>query len=253
MSHATEGTIQAYLDGELTVAERSELTGHLAQCDACARELDTLRQASSDFVTLTGTLDVPVELERAREALDRERWARRSRTIRRVLTRAAVFLVFVAGAAAAAVPGSPLRRWVTNLWHNATAPRPAPTAPAAPTPAPEPSVSAVSVEPLQGHVRIVVRGATADTRVHVKLLDSGLASVEGKGAAAAAHYQTGPGQIDVRAVTGGDVIVTLPESATQASVELNGRVVVRKEGAQLHTLVPPVKRGDHELVFRPQS
>ncbi len=49
MSHADEGTLHAYLDGELTAAERAGLEAHLAGCAACrtrlAEERDLVERA----------------------------------------------------------------------------------------------------------------------------------------------------------------------------------------------------------------
>jgi anti-sigma factor RsiW len=65
--------LSAYLDGELTAKERQHLEGHLAQCDACAEELRTLRYAKAmlveapalriprSFVVRRADLEVPAE------------------------------------------------------------------------------------------------------------------------------------------------------------------------------------------------
>src|SRR5580765_2558366 len=39
MSHVDEGTLHAYLDGELSPAERTDLEQHLAQCAECRAQL----------------------------------------------------------------------------------------------------------------------------------------------------------------------------------------------------------------------
>ena len=40
MSHVDDGTLHAYLDGELTPVERARLEGHVAECAACRNRLD---------------------------------------------------------------------------------------------------------------------------------------------------------------------------------------------------------------------
>lgn len=248
MTHATEGVLQAYLDDELSPQERADLAAHVAQCASCARELEALDAASQDLTALLRSIDVTVSVEEARQAFERARWLERSRRARRVLGRAAVLTLFVAGAAAAAVPGSPLRRWVSDLLGGAATSRV--SAPAA-TPAPAPAApAAVSIRPLDGRVSVVVRDAAPGTRVHVELLDSDLASVEGRGAAVG-KFETSPGRIEVSAPQAGDVIVALPHDAN-ATVALNGRVVLRKEGQTLRVLEAPVKRSEHELIFEPR-
>ena len=43
MSHADDGTLHAYLDGELSPVEREHLDRHLADCAACRARLDDER------------------------------------------------------------------------------------------------------------------------------------------------------------------------------------------------------------------
>src|ERR671923_128330 len=50
MSHADDGTLHAYLDGELSALEAARLEAHLAECAPCrarlAEERDVLNRAS---------------------------------------------------------------------------------------------------------------------------------------------------------------------------------------------------------------
>lgn len=43
MSHVDDGTLHAYLDGELTPVERARLEGHVAECAACRNRLEEER------------------------------------------------------------------------------------------------------------------------------------------------------------------------------------------------------------------
>ena len=43
MSHVDDGTLHAYLDGELAPAEAQGVDAHLAQCPACRERLDVER------------------------------------------------------------------------------------------------------------------------------------------------------------------------------------------------------------------
>ncbi len=60
MTHPSE-LISAYLDGELTAAERSQLVDHFAACGRCARELEEMQQVRS-MVRSLPILDMPLGL-----------------------------------------------------------------------------------------------------------------------------------------------------------------------------------------------
>ena len=64
MSHAGEGLLQAYVDGELTVEEQSSLAAHLGACVACEAELDGLKAAGAVVHQALSLLDAPVPLAR---------------------------------------------------------------------------------------------------------------------------------------------------------------------------------------------
>ncbi|HUH12725.1 MAG TPA: zf-HC2 domain-containing protein, partial [Longimicrobiales bacterium] len=57
MNHATEGTLQAYVDGELEAFEHSALERHLEACSACVAELEGLRAAGARFASAVRMLD----------------------------------------------------------------------------------------------------------------------------------------------------------------------------------------------------
>ncbi|HTI06403.1 MAG TPA: zf-HC2 domain-containing protein [Gemmatimonadales bacterium] len=55
MSHVDEGTLHAYLDGELSSAERAPVDGHLAQCGACRAALAEERALLERATALLGS------------------------------------------------------------------------------------------------------------------------------------------------------------------------------------------------------
>lgn len=57
MRHLAE-SISAYLDGELTLAERSEFVAHIGSCGRCARELEEI-QAVRSAVRSLPVLELP--------------------------------------------------------------------------------------------------------------------------------------------------------------------------------------------------
>jgi hypothetical protein len=171
--------------------------------------------------------------------------------VRRALPRAAVFLVGVAAAAAAAVPGSPVRGWVEELRApEAPVARTLPpqrAAPPRPDPAPE---AGVSVEPLDGAVRVALRGAADEVLVRAEVVEGPRAGVYAIGPAATARFRTAPGAIEVDGVQGGELRIELPRAARSASVTVNGREYVRKEADQLRLSVPSADRSPSAITFR---
>src|SRR5712675_1687808 len=55
MSHVDEGTLHAYLDGELPSAERTALEAHLADCMTCRANLTEERALRERAVALFGS------------------------------------------------------------------------------------------------------------------------------------------------------------------------------------------------------
>ncbi len=241
MKHLDEGTLQALADGELAGGERRAAEAHLAGCGACAAELAALR---ADHATLGAALaraDVAPPTAAAQMSLRRRRaaaqWAAEGR---RALLRAAMLVVALGGVAFAAVPGSPLRGWIAGGKPPAPArpevpalkPRTAP-APGAPAPA-----AGVSILPDGGAVRVVLNGAARGLVVRTRLTSSELVEVSATGAAAGARFRTAPGRIEVLGAGAGEIRIALPRGADAAVVEVDGRVYVAKEGAELRVTPP---------------
>jgi putative zinc finger protein len=59
MSHLDEGTLHALLDGELDLAEVSEIQGHLGSCVACGARLQEVKQFLAESDRLVAALEVP--------------------------------------------------------------------------------------------------------------------------------------------------------------------------------------------------
>lgn len=255
MTHLGEGTLQEWLDGELAPGPRAEADAHLAACRACAGELAELRSLNARASALVGMVDAAPPMLAAQARIARHR--RESGALahaRRALPRAAVLVLGVAGAAAAAVvPGSPVREWVERVTVEAREPAPALPAPvAAPEVQAPPPVApkAVSILPADGKVQVVVTGSSPELRVRARLSDEPQAQVTATGAAVSARFRTAPGRIEVVGAGPGEVVVDLPRGADAAFVEVNGRVVAAREGSGLRSLAPRVAGSADEPVFR---
>ncbi len=66
MSHLDEGTLHALLDGELDLAEVSEIQKHLGSCVACGSRLQEVKQVLAEADRLVGAMEVPASGPRSR-------------------------------------------------------------------------------------------------------------------------------------------------------------------------------------------
>jgi anti-sigma factor RsiW len=66
MSHLDEGTLHALLDGELDIAEISEIQKHLGSCVACGSRLQEVKQVLAEADRLVGAMELPAGTSRAR-------------------------------------------------------------------------------------------------------------------------------------------------------------------------------------------
>jgi hypothetical protein len=257
-THPGEGTLQALLDDEVRPAERGELERHVAGCAHCAAELQAMREDTKVLVGALALLDEPVNVEQARWRLE-GRTRRRGTPVRgagltgAALRRSAILMVGSAAVLSATVPGSPVREWLTDSWDRYTttaepiAPEPAPTV-ALPDVAPEPTPSGVSVRP-EGPMRVVLRDLAPGVRLRVQLHDGERVGVWASGEAAQARFRTAPERIEVEAVSAGEVRVEIPRLGQRLTLEVNGRVYLRKDGEQLRFPGPPAEAVGPEIVF----
>src|SRR3989475_11162136 len=88
MSHVDEGTLHAYLDGELPSAERTALEAHLADCATCRANLTEERTLRERVTALLGSARPAERPAPPLEQLRRER-QRSPRQVRRTIARAA--------------------------------------------------------------------------------------------------------------------------------------------------------------------
>jgi len=98
MEHeALRENLSAFLDGELAPDSRSEVEAHLGACEACRRELESLKKASARFRE-AGKVRAPAALGGA--VLEKGRPKRRHPTLDFAVALAAVVLIlFVVGQA----------------------------------------------------------------------------------------------------------------------------------------------------------
>lgn len=103
--HLSEVTLLAFVHGELASRAKAEVEAHLAECSVCASAVSEQLADDARVGRLLAALDYPVPRLAPPVAADR------GLRLRRVAVAASVALL-VAGAAAAAVPGTTIHRWI---------------------------------------------------------------------------------------------------------------------------------------------
>lgn len=263
MSHPTEGELQSYLDDEVSVAARAEVEAHLAACSECAGRLAELRTFVYTFSGAASLLDrsaphresVLAEV-RARDLRARA-WKNRFAFSRDALLKAAVLVLGLTTAVVAAVPGSTLNRLLHAVWSDAVdlirrekppvvIPAVEPQVPSGPQ---GEELAQFRVIPAEGRVEISIVQPARGTRVHVQLIDSERAVVELGGEAATARFSSGAGRFQINGGGRGDVRVLLPRDLPNAVIEINGRRMVTKQGADLRFHGQAADTVGAELVF----
>jgi anti-sigma factor RsiW len=261
MSHVAEGSLQAFIDGELDGADRMALVEHLDVCASCAADLATLRRADESVHAALALLDTPVSMLRARAAIAaRARTARRPRRLTRLgassLARAAMLLLALAGAGAAAIPGSPVRRAleatiarVAGLFNGGEpvvveAPATLPEAPS------ERESSSIAIAPADGRVRVQIEPPSGTVTVTVRLVDGPRARVETSTETGDVRFVSGMGRLEVLGLGTGDVVIEIPRSVSNATVHVGGLVHVMRQGEQLRLLGPAGEGQGMEVRFR---
>ena len=146
-----------------------------------------------------------------------------------------MLILGLAALASAAIPGSPVRNWITGALRSAgilgtptsTVQAPAPAAIPESVPA-APANAAISIQPAAGRIVVILSEVAKEATVRVKLIDGDRAQVQTSGGAERARFSTGPGRIELRGVTKGEVTVELPRNAQAARVEVDGKVLYQR-------------------------
>lgn len=266
MTHAEYGTLLSFMDGELSETEVSTLESHLAACTGCREELEDVRLLSDEVSRALGVISAVPPVSDARARLDARVATERRRPRRLVLPwefatagllKAAAVVLLLAGAASAAIPGSPVRRWATALLDRVSG-APAPevvqpevvisTEPEAPTQESAVASTPMILSPDAGRIRVSVHTIDPAASVTVRVVDG-----EGQiRPATAARFRTGEGYYDVYDVSK-SVLIEIPRNLPGATVDVNGRLLFRKEGASVRAYEPATQDPSGDFVFRGRS
>ena len=264
--HVSDEVLLAFLDEEVEATKGSEIEEHLERCEECAALLTEIRWVTRRASEALETLDrpapwteLPEELVAAQgnvaegdaaedgiRSIATAPTVRAARGARRLSGRGmaiAASLVFLLAAGAWAIPGSPVRSWLSGSLNAVSALFDSGETETVVSEEPGPPLSGVSVAPLAGRVSISIQEPLPGMRVRVSLVADGVASV----GATAGRYQVGPGRIDVLQPSG-EMTIRLPDTVADARVEVDGRLVVLKQGDDL-TLTPAADSTNSQILF----
>jgi anti-sigma factor RsiW len=224
MVHPSEATLLILLHGELDRDLMAEAREHVASCAVCAAKLAELREADATVAGLLDSLDHPVP-GRLPPAVTRA-----PRLVRSAL--AASITLLAAGVAAAAVPGTPIHRWVQEqLGHTShrgsERPGPAP-ATALPAPASEQAASGIEVPAIGG---LTISFARPEEGGALVVVPSGRSNVSLRAFGGGVAYQVSAGRIGVdNRRPAGRYQLEVPTRLERLTVLIGKQVVFRSQG-----------------------
>lgn len=161
--------------------------------------------------------------------------------------RAAVLVLLLAGVVSAAVPGSPLRSWLSDVLAEGPPPNAAAEGAAAEA---APATATFVLATDDGVVRVVFHRPDPGLVLRVRTGAAGELTVRATGPAAAARFERASSRLDIREAGAGEVLLVLPRSAGEVRVELEGRPVLWQEAGRLIVPVPVSDSAGSELVIR---
>lgn len=259
MTHLDEGRLLELRDE--TRGGDVDAWRHLDACSDCQEALEDVRGRAMAIGSALESLDEAVDLEAARAAV-RNRVARYSAAVAgarslgtapgrrglRGLSRAAGILLVAAGGVAAAIPGSPVRRWVSTILgpENAAETRVPESAASVAPESPSPEMAGIRVEAATGPLRITLRGLTPGADLRVRWVPGSEAAVF---APVGTRFTRGQGRVEAD-LSEGAVRVELPTGSSRLTLEVDGVVYLRRGDSGIELLGPVASRAAEEVVFR---
>lgn len=246
MTHPAEHELLAFVDSELTGDHHAAVLDHVSGCRLCQSRVAERRNEAIRDSALFSALDHRAPRVSADALIARA--SRRRVWYQRPLLAAGVTLTLMAGVAAAAVPGSALRRYLTHVISGATiasAPRAASitgrsSAPASPA-------SGVGFLPAST-VRIAFRDAQSEGVIRIALRDSAAVRVEHR--AGRVGYVLTPTGVDIEnAGSHASYLLLLPRAAKRIVVRVGDHTVFVKSGDHIDTITASDSDGTYTLPF----
>ena len=248
MTHLGEGRLRTLLDGELSDSDAESARAHLDECDSCQALFTGLGEASTVVGVALRHLDTVAPPAGAKESVLARvgMGSGDAREARFTFARAAIIVLFFGAVVATALPASPVRGWFAAGWDRAVELF---TGPAADENAALPAGQC----PLGPDTRVGRRSPRGGDRgaprptpdiepgtvLDVRFVDGFQAAAF---AAQPARFRTAEGRIEVIGGSG-RIRVDIPRSVDVASIQVNGRMYIRKAGDELD-VAGPDRRAD---------
>jgi hypothetical protein len=248
MTHLDEGRIRAFLDGE-SGDDLDSVRRHLEECGSCSDLLAQIEARSVVVERALGLLDTvgpnPHARDRVRAMVETESPIE-TRThadadTRISFAKAAVIVLFLAAGGAAALPSSPVRAWLAERVRGGASAIPEST-----QTADEPAPVGVRLDVETGALAVSLVEVEPGTLVIVRWVEgTRAAALAGTGA----RFRAADGRIEVTAVSD-SISVDLPLDVAEVSLEVNGRMYLRKMGERLDVAGPVITRSPEEIRLR---
>jgi hypothetical protein len=243
IAHVSLDHLRAFTEGRLTARQQRRIAARLARCPRCRESVTWIRDVRRLAQEATAVAAPEGAWARIVERVEAGETTGHHARHRRTAVRAAVLMLAFAGAASAAVPGSPVRSWLDSVI-SAPEAMDSPEPETGPGPASyddpdeaEPTVSLI-VPLVDGAAEIVIDGAGARLRIRARTAEGEQMAVSARGQAASARFRSGPGRLTIFETTGGEIVLSLPHSARRVTLDVNGRRYLTQEGGQIHVLTP---------------
>ena len=230
--HPAEWELQAFADDDPLLANPRDVLDHVSACPVCARRIDAARRLHAAHARVLALLDRPVPAVAVDAVIARAGGGRRPHLRRAVA--AGIGVLFVAAAAAAAVPGSPLRAVIRELTMPEAAPRVS-RQPAAPVP--RHRESGVAFAPA-ARVEVDFSDVQEEGSARVVIVPTGAVEVRHWGGVAA-YALTARGVVVENPGSRASYEGLIPAAVARVRVRIAGREVLTKNGATVSASVRP--------------
>lgn len=247
MTHLDETALVALRDRQDLVEDRA--VGHLEACLPCATALTGVAERARLIEHALASLDEPVDDLEARRAAIRARLDQRTAADLRGggwwrpahLGRAAAVLLVAAGAVSA-LPGSPVREWLSGPPSSEVEPGVLETAPVLQ----EAEAAGVTVPVSSGGVRVLISSLGPLGSLEIVWSDDEDVHLD---APAGSRFSYAEGRVEAL-VAGGPVRIRLPREGAPVSVDVDGTSFLTRSGDQIRVTGPVVERSENRILFQ---